>query len=637
MATNEKEVKKKKQGPIRTEALIPLSVFGGLCFAYGSFFLDDHLKWGMEAGLGKLNGAQVDISSLELGFVDGNIRVHNLQFTNPERPQFNRLVIDQMNFRWNWDALLRAKFVIEESSLGSFTLGDSARKQIGKVNPPEESKGFGPGGKEQKSELQKEADQYIEKKYEDNVLNEIWKFIGSQDVDQGLENIEQRLNAKEKIANLRQDYDRQSANWNSEVQRLKKVEKTKSLIAQAKSLKLSNKPKEALKQLKQIKSWYNESKTELSELKQKSGQLAKDIKNFNQQINQVDDWIKADIAAMKEYLNIPDLKLDDLSINFAKAYILKRVSPYIAYYKKIEPYLPKSSEEDDLQAVARAKGRDYRFPVQWGYPVFWLKKMSIGVEKAGEKTGLSGRLEHISSNVNISKKDFYAELRGQDEASGIKALEWKGTLNPKVRPYQVLYKGSLNGPKVKDIELTNSDKAKINLADSGLKNKFDGVLAENGMSLNLKTFFEQTKWKVDTNSKKVAQVAGAVFSGINRFSITTQIKGKIEDPKLNLKTDLGRLLEKGLKREIKQRLEQAQKRVKDKVSGLLNSEKARILGPVVKNQSNLLKGIDRGNLNLNSLGQQFDKIKRDFEKKYKGKAKSKAKDLLKDFKNKLKL
>ena len=65
--TAESTVKKKK-GPIRFEAIIPMIIFGSLFYVYTFFFLDGHLKKVIEiAGLYSYR-AEINVESVNLSF-----------------------------------------------------------------------------------------------------------------------------------------------------------------------------------------------------------------------------------------------------------------------------------------------------------------------------------------------------------------------------------------------------------------------------------------------------------------------------------------------------------------------------------------------------------------------------------------
>ena len=115
------QAKIKKQGPIRVEAIVPLAIVIGLMMLYFMLFFDMHLRRGLEYGATQANGAEVNIGTVATSLWNASVVVSNIEMTNPEMPDSNRLQIGAINFRMVWDALLRGKVVIDEGTI----LGDS--------------------------------------------------------------------------------------------------------------------------------------------------------------------------------------------------------------------------------------------------------------------------------------------------------------------------------------------------------------------------------------------------------------------------------------------------------------------------------------------------------------------------------
>jgi uncharacterized protein (TIGR03545 family) len=110
--------KKKAKGPIRYEAIIPVVVISLLTFLYFSFYFDLHLKKLVEYVGTQANGAEVNVDGIRTSFIRGSFDLDRLQVTNAEQPSHNALEIGNVHFGFLWDALLRAKFVVEEDQEG---------------------------------------------------------------------------------------------------------------------------------------------------------------------------------------------------------------------------------------------------------------------------------------------------------------------------------------------------------------------------------------------------------------------------------------------------------------------------------------------------------------------------------------
>src|SRR3989338_5308201 len=94
----------KKKGPIRFEAIIPLSIVAALIWAYFFFFFDSHARRALEYVATQANGAEVNIGSLKTSFLDASLEVRGIQVTNAEAPEKNTVELGSMRWEMLWDA-----------------------------------------------------------------------------------------------------------------------------------------------------------------------------------------------------------------------------------------------------------------------------------------------------------------------------------------------------------------------------------------------------------------------------------------------------------------------------------------------------------------------------------------------------
>ena len=151
MSTMAKKVKKK--GPIRFEAIIPITIILVLLGVYFKYFFDGHLRRGIEFGATMAHGAEVNVGSLKTDFFEPSITIQKIQVTDKSEPILNIIEIGKIKLQLLWDALLRGKFVIPESSVLDIQV-KSKRKYPGKVFPPKKASGS--------SIVSKAADQTID-------------------------------------------------------------------------------------------------------------------------------------------------------------------------------------------------------------------------------------------------------------------------------------------------------------------------------------------------------------------------------------------------------------------------------------------------------------------------------------------
>ncbi len=134
MSTTEPKVKKPK-GPIRFEAIIPITIIWVVSLIYFTYFFDHHLKKAIEWAATQANGAEVNVNVVKTSFIKGEFLMEKIEVTNSEMPKFNLVEVGRVHFKYLWDALLRMKFVVEDASIDVIQMG-TKRAHEGFVVPP---------------------------------------------------------------------------------------------------------------------------------------------------------------------------------------------------------------------------------------------------------------------------------------------------------------------------------------------------------------------------------------------------------------------------------------------------------------------------------------------------------------------
>src|SRR5690606_18786988 len=145
---------------------IPFAEVVGLGVVFQIFFMDSLIKMALEKIGTRIHGAEVNVSDLETKLSNLSISIGRIQFTNNDKPMRNNFEIGSIRFALTWDALLRGKFVIEESSINDILL-DTERASRGTVLEVAKEE------EEKKSETLQNA----EKEFEGNIFGDIAKLL----------------------------------------------------------------------------------------------------------------------------------------------------------------------------------------------------------------------------------------------------------------------------------------------------------------------------------------------------------------------------------------------------------------------------------------------------------------------------
>jgi uncharacterized protein (TIGR03545 family) len=182
----------KVQGPIRWNAVAPFLIICVLIFAYFHFFFDFNVRKAIEWGGYKAMGVEINVAKFETSFFKATLEIKDIEITDAEKPSQNSIEIGDIRWGMSWDALLRAKVLVNETVIENIQFS-TPRKSPGKVAPPEPP-AKGPGFAEQETErLKQEALAKTQQEYANNMLGDLAAILGGTDTNAQLGKIEGSL------------------------------------------------------------------------------------------------------------------------------------------------------------------------------------------------------------------------------------------------------------------------------------------------------------------------------------------------------------------------------------------------------------------------------------------------------------
>ena len=102
-----------RRSAIRWPGLAAFVVICALIAAFTWLLLDTILKWSFETTAGTLNGAEVNIASVEHSWSPLGVKITGVQVTDPAQPDMNRLVIGELTAQLNLEQLILGRLHID--------------------------------------------------------------------------------------------------------------------------------------------------------------------------------------------------------------------------------------------------------------------------------------------------------------------------------------------------------------------------------------------------------------------------------------------------------------------------------------------------------------------------------------------
>ena len=647
--------KEKKQGPIRTGVIIALVTFGALLWCYSKFFFDRNLKSLIEIFGTSVNGAEVNVGSIKTSFFGGSFVLRNLQITDKEMPERNSLQIGAVKFHFVWDALLRAKFVIDESSVEDIQIY-SSRKAPGRVVSLDEAN-FLRGTSKQLARLEQTVLDQGKKEFEGNALGDVANILDGGDPADQLKSIKQELYTEKKIKEYEELIKSKEEVWKSDLEKLRQVDDLQKIISNLKDFKFNKKrPDKSLKELsKALKS----SKDKVNSFNNAYKRIKGDVKNFSLTTNQIDEWVKQDKQTLQSRFKIPEINVGDLSKQLFAKMFLSKLGEYRKYVEMAREYMPPSQEEkiaqakkegkteDDIKKIleekrptvkARRGGVNYKFKITTGYPLFWLKKSVISSKSTDSQTSgdVEGVFENFTTDPQVVGKIASISLKGDfphQKVMGVKALVTIDRLQsvPKEK-----VKASVASYPVGEQLFSKSEKLKFGFQKATGQLNLNMISSQGKVESELVNYLTDVDYLVDSSSNSVKEMFTNVVNGVGKISVNANATGSWDDLDWKIKSNLGDRLSLGLKNEVQSKINGAKRKIDEmieiKIGGKkkvlmtkANTAKAKFNSILDKKKAEVIKFEDQVKGNV-------DKQKKKGQKSGKEKLKKAGKKLLKKFK-----
>jgi uncharacterized protein (TIGR03545 family) len=577
--------KHKKKGPIRWEAIVPFTVIVAAIVVYFMLFFDLHMKKSLEWVGTRVNGAEVNIGSFKTSFWGGSLTIQDIQVTDPAEPSRNRVQIGKVYFDFLWDALLRAKFVVKNSLINDLQ-AQSPRKSPGLVLPPEPEK-------EEKdswmSSMQTTALKKAKEKLSASSLGDAAKILEGFDPTKQLKDLGQ-LKSAAYIEQLKTQLTQKQAEWNQTLNTLPSSADLNQLQAKVTGIKVggATNPGEITAQVNQVTGVVSETQQKVETVKTKGDALGKDVSQFNQSVQSIDEMIKKDKEELESKLKLPKLDAKNLADQLFGDTVLNRVAEVQKYIALARKYMPeKKAAKPKEEKAPRGVGKTYVFGSPNSYPRFWLKKAEVTSKAENSPFGgdATGQLIDFSSDQPLTGKPAIANFQANFPKPSIYQVSGKIVMDHTGDVATEKLEAKVGSFPVEGRKLSDSDSLKFGMAKATGSADLSGVLKGNSVSFNIGSSFQKIDYQIAAQSKILESTLKEVVRDIPVVSVQAQVSGTWDSLGVSIQSNLASALQKGFEKQLQSRLADARKRLDEMVNAQVAAKRKE-----VTDQYNAAKG-----------------------------------------------
>jgi uncharacterized protein (TIGR03545 family) len=558
----------KKQGPIRFEAIVPLVIVVGLIVAYFSLFFDSHLRRGLEYAATQANGAEVDIGRVQTSVFDASVLIADVQMTDPEQPQQNRVQIGEVRFRMLWDALLRGKIMIDEAVIEDVQVA-TARQRAGYVLPPEpEQADDGPGATDKMLAQMKQE-------FSGNVVGDLAAIAGGADPAAQLKDSGE-LKSSAYLDELKRSQDEAEQQWRKQLEALPDSKDYQALRArlakvQTKDFKDAAQLQASLKELQAIRDEFDAMSKPVGEAGSK---LTGDMGTLRSSLAGLDKTTQEDVRALQARMHLPSLDAATLSRALFGMDVLGKLQQGKGYMEQARGYIPaKGAPKAKPKQIH--KGHDFAFGRPKAYPAFWLRRAALSTTRP-DKSGLTGEILDVATDQALVGRPLVARLKGdfpQQGLSGVKAelvIDHRGE-----EPLERLELGVARYAVAGRV-LVQSESVKLGFAKAEAGSSVLAELRGDKVDMRFTSRFNQVAFETSASSPVVREMMAASVAGLDKVGMEARVSGTWRDLDFRLSSDLGDALARGMGRYLQARMDAAKQRIRAMVDARIGEQKQRL-------------------------------------------------------------
>ncbi len=629
---------------IRFEAIVPLCLMAIIAALYGRLLMDANLRTTLEWTATRIYGAEINIARIKTSVFNASFLLEGLEITDKEKPTQNLVKIGSIKFEFLWDALLRAKFVVVDSGIFDIKVY-SPRKTPGIILPKDATSYLA---------LQKLEDGILDQGKEEfngNALGDIAAILGGADPTSQIDSIKDSLKSEQKIDDISASIDVKEKEWKKRLGSIGKTDKLKKI---KKAVKAINFKKNPIKALKQYNTAIKDVKQTVKEYTDATNEIQRNIKEFKNNFNDIDTLLKSDVAALKGRFKIPEINVADFSKNLFGNMFKSKVASFKKYSSIAKEYMPPSKEDkaktkgsqDEGKSMAlvphkRDNGKDYKFPVTTGYPLFWLKRAGISSKDDGSAFSgdLLGEITNFSTDPQIIKTPTKINFAGDFKGQSIHGIDVNIIIDNLSQVGKTVLDGQVRSFPVSGMEFSKSESINFGINKAVGHTKIHGEMLGDKMIVKVKSEFTKIDYQLEAKNSNVDEILTNVVTGISIITLRASATGHSDNLNWNIKSNLGQEISKGIKGQVQDKINQAEAKIQKLVNDKIGNKRKALEQKYskLKGQLDKLLGDKKKNI-ANSKNQILSDVKnKQKANSPKKKVEKKARNLIKNLGKKIKL
>lgn len=610
---------------MRWKGVIFLLILAGIIVGLSFLLTDRFFETQIEKLGSRVVGAKVELDGFSFSLFTLHTHWDSLQVTDPNDTWSNIVATGECDFKMALGPLLSKKMIIDKVVIQNAESGVK-RSTEGKIELLPKKK------KPAKPNILTKTTNKLKDEIEQAPAFNLDQFTRKVNVDSIVAFLE--VKSPDKIDSTHKALNDKYTYWDQQLKEQRIQKDLKAIEEKAKTIKLDEikdlaSLQKSLSTIGQIR--VKADSVQAFSKRTKNG-LKTDLESGQKAMRQMDDWIKADYASAMSKAHLPDINAQNIGKLIFGKQIVKKFNQLLNITQTVRTYSAKlQGGKPKKEKPPRFKGQDIHFGKKKELPQYWIKHVDLSGNAF--HIDLQGTLDHLVSNQKQIGQPTTLKLNGT-KADGA-GLNINALFNYLDSLPQENYTVTLKGMPLSGVELSDSPlmpyevkqgKGALSANIDFKKDSFEGSIGF--IASQIKFDYGNTKPKNDAE-----RIIRSVLDGTSTVRFDARLKGKGDDLKFTVDSNLDNLISAKLKSILSGEVESAKKQLMTEVDKRVDPYKRKMESLISEKQDQLQK-------QMNSLQKQADEKlkyaqdkKKEIEKRIedeKKKQQNKVEDAIKD-------
>ncbi len=502
------------------------------------------LKHQIEGMASPVIGARVNVGSVELNPLRGEIILTDIQLGNPAAPSRNLFQIARIRMTFLLYQVLRRKLIFDTFTVEGVRIG-TEREESATLSESELYQGVA-------GLMGRSTTGYYSETRNALKTNPL-KYLGSLSSGLSLNPRIDRLRGQLETLNSLERQDREieavSARWEAGKLNLPNADWIQEMRIRLARAREKDRPA-ALNDLALIRGEIAKSTASVTEI---AGSFSEWLGSVQRGISSLSPSLDADVARVKEALHLPDFSMDDLTPQIFGGTVLSLMERVAYWIDLSRRRMPKGDALEKMTLVLKSapRGTDAYFSNRSNYPELLIPEINFLPNSGGKEIGVTGKIYGLTSEPSFYHYPAGATIEADFPAHQVEKAKLTILVDHTSNQYQESLALTAQMLPLNRLVLHNTSSLALTMERSHLSLSVTARFEENQLKASWLTQIDNAQYTITSRYLPEETTLKRIINPIQTVQMTGSAEGATDQLHLQMQSNLGRQISAGLRHEFR--------------------------------------------------------------------------------------